>query len=129
MTFGPSDRRSAARLRQQATRRFAIVGEPRRQLHHHAAAGMLQLDQSRLRELLGEVEEGGGAVIALGEGGIELQEGALEESGLRRDFAVREDLERAPHHGETPALSGTRWTARPGGCLVAPVCAPGSHAR
>src|SRR6185503_8191530 len=60
-----------------------------------AAAGVLQLDEARLRELLDKVEERRRAVRALGEGRIELQQCALEQPGLGRDLAVGEDLQRA----------------------------------
>ena len=61
---------------------------------------MLQLDQAGLRELLDEIEKRRGAVVALGERRVELQQRALEQPGLRRHFAVGQNLERAAHDRE-----------------------------
>ena len=77
-----------------------LFREARVELHHHAAARRLEVHVSRLRQLLDEIEERRGAVVALGEGGVELQQRALEQAGLRRDLAVGEDLQRAAHHRE-----------------------------
>ena len=80
-----------------------------------------------LRELLDEVEERRGAVVALGEGRVELQQRALEQAGLRRDLAVGEDLQRAAHDREAPARSATR--AAGGRHRPAAACAAGlAHA-
>ena len=48
-----------------------------------------------MRQLLDEIEERRGAVVALGERRVELQQRALEQAGLRRHLAVGEDLQRA----------------------------------
>ena len=47
------------------------------------------------RELLDEIAERSGAVVALGERRVELQQRALEQAELRRHFAVGQHLERA----------------------------------
>src|SRR5215211_5269785 len=65
------------------------------QLHEQAAAGVPQRHHPGLRDLLDEVAEGAGAVVAFGERGVELQERALEEPQLRGDLAVDQHLERA----------------------------------
>ena len=110
-------------------RPLAFLLERLVQFDHDAAAGMLQRDEAGVRELLGEVEERRGAVVALGEGGIELQQRALQQPGLWRHFAIGEDLQRAPHdreglrdrrgggdRGRAPALG--RRAARAGQVLV-----------
>src|SRR5687767_6768418 len=56
---------------------------------------MLQRDETALFELLGKIAEGAGAVVALGERRVELEQGALEESELRRDFAIDQDFQGA----------------------------------
>ncbi len=61
---------------------------------------MLELGETRLRELLDEIEERRRTIGPLGEGRVELEQRALEQAGLRRDFPVGEDLQRAPHDGE-----------------------------
>ena len=63
------------------------------QLHQHAAARLLQRDQAAFGDLLDEVAEGAGAVVALREGGVELQQRALEQAELRRDLAVGQHLQ------------------------------------
>ena len=73
---------------------------------------VLQLHEARLRELLDEVEERRGAVVALRERRVELQQRALEQAGLRRDLAVGENLQRAPHERER-LRDRRRWPRRP----------------
>src|SRR5262249_31734548 len=70
------------------------------QLDHDAPARVLQRHQAGLRQLLREIEERRGAVVALGERRVELEQRALEQARLRRDLAVRQDLERAPDDGD-----------------------------
>ncbi len=57
--------------------------------------GMPQRDQPGLCELLDEIAERADAVVALGEGRIELQQRALQEAKLRRHLTVRQHLQRA----------------------------------
>ena len=49
------------------------------------------------RQLLREIAEAADAVGALGERRVELQQRALQQAELRRDFAVAQHLQRAPH--------------------------------
>src|SRR5690606_14422975 len=57
------------------------------------------------------IAEAARAVLALGEGGIELQQRALEEPQLRRDLALRQHLQRAPDERQRLAdrRAGHRW--------------------
>ena len=48
-------------------------------------------------QLLREVAEAADAVGALGERRVELQQRALQQPELRRDFAIAQHLQRAPH--------------------------------
>ena len=102
---GRSSRVSAplrAGLRREALDGRRVVGHglaERRvaQLDEHAASRLLQRDDAALGDLLDEVAERAGAVVALGERRVELQQRALEEPELRRDFAIRQHLQRALH--------------------------------
>src|SRR5450759_452284 len=67
------------------------------QLDEDVPPGLPQRDEAGARELLREVAEAADAVGALGERRVELQQRALEKPELRRDLAVDQHLERAPH--------------------------------
>src|SRR5215467_2856621 len=88
------------------------------EFHHHAAARRFQLHQAGLRELLGEVQKRRRAVIALRECRIELQERALEQTGLRRYLTVGQNLERAPDDWKRLGnrRAGRRRRRPPGPC-------------
>ena len=58
------------------------------ELDDRRAAGVFERDEAAFFELLGKVAERAGAVIALRERRVELQQRALEQSELRRDFAI-----------------------------------------
>ena len=72
-------------------------------LDQQVAARLVQADEAGLRELLGEVPERSGAVVLLREGGIELEQRALEEAELRRDLALGQHLQRPPDQRERRA--------------------------
>src|SRR5207344_690459 len=59
-----------------------------------AAARRLEVHQARMREFLGEVEDRRNTEVAFGERRIELQQRALQQTGLRRYLSVGEDLQR-----------------------------------
>ena len=66
-------------------------------------------------ELLREIAETAGAVRAFGERGVELQERALQQAELRRDLAIRQDLQRATHERNSLLERGRlRRRDRPG---------------
>src|SRR5262249_35967232 len=66
------------------------------ELDEDVAPRLLQRHDAGGRELLGEIAEAARAVRALRERRVELQQRALEQAELRRDFPIREDLQRAP---------------------------------
>ncbi len=70
-------------------------------------------------QLLREVAEAAGPIRALGERGIELQQRALEETELRRDLAIGQHLQRAPH--ERQHLIERRLLRRRGRALLAAI--------
>jgi hypothetical protein len=70
---------------------------------------VLQRHGPGLRHLLHEVAEAAGSVLAFGERGVELQQCALEETELRGDLPLGEDLQRTLHerqHLRDVALAG-----------------------
>ena len=83
-------------------------------------------------ELLREVAEAAHAVGALGERRVELQQRALQQAELRRDLAIAQHLERAPH--QRHHLIDRRLRADTGPLLAAAIAAhaasrPGSRRR
>ncbi len=108
--------RDLALLRRRRRFRNLTVRIFRVELDHHAAARGLQQHEAGLRQLLGEIEKRRGAVVAFGECGVELQQRALEQARLRRNFALAQNLERAAHErkGGRQRLRGERRRRRRG---------------
>ena len=119
---GPSScpSRPAGRLPASSARAADSLG----QLDEHVAAGFLERDVAGGGELLREVAEAAGAVGALGERRVELQQRALEQPELRRHLAIGQHLQRAPH--ERHRLLDRRGLRRGGGraALAAAVLRP-----
>src|SRR4029450_6918331 len=63
-------------------------------LHQHVPPRLPEHDVSSARQLLREIAEAAGAIGTLRERGIELEQRALEEPELRRDFTIGQDLQR-----------------------------------
>ena len=93
----------------------ARAATPSVELDQHVAAGFLQRDVAGGGELLGEVAEAAGAIGALGEGRIQLQQRALEQPQLRRDLAVRQHLQRPAHERHRLLERGGLRRGRPPG--------------
>ncbi len=66
-------------------------------LDEHVASVLAQPHVARIGQLLREIAEAADAIGALGERRVELQQRALQQSELWRNFAVAEHLQRAPH--------------------------------
>src|SRR5215472_13547288 len=61
--------------------------------HQQTAIDLLQLDVPGCCHLLDEISECAGAVITLGKCRIELEQGALQKSQLRRNFPIVKNLQ------------------------------------
>ena len=62
-------------------------------LHEESAVGPRQAHHARPLHLLEKLQERPGAVIALAECGVELEQSAFEQTDLRRDFAFGENFQ------------------------------------
>src|SRR5215212_9638698 len=86
---------------------------------------MLERDGASLRHFLHEIAEAADAVLALRERRVELQQRALQQPELRRDFAFRKNFERTLDERQrlrNVARSGS-WRRTPGSLCGSPAAA------